>query len=211
MGSIRRRISLQGSLNKVIALKLHEIGAIKFGDFTLTSGKWSPFYIDLRIVPSFPDVFDIMTNCYVELLKDKRSEIRKIVGVPTAGLPIATLVSYKMRLPLLYVRKEEREHGTRKNIEGILNKGDIVAIVDDLATTGGSVKDAATKVRDAGGIVKYAIVLIDRLQGAKENLKEADIELLAYTTINEILDILVKERKISVEQYEKVLDYLKNQ
>ncbi len=210
-GECKEVQSLQDSLNRTIALKLHEIGAIKFGDFTLTSGKWSPIYIDLRIVPSFPDVFDIMTDCYVELLKDKKNEIRRIVGVPTAGLPIATLVSYKMRLPLLYVRKEKREHGTRKSIEGILNKEDIVAIVDDLATTGGSVKEAAIKVRDAGGIVKYAVVLIDRLQGAKKNLKEEGIELLAYATINDILDILVKERKISIEQHKKVLDYIKNQ
>ena len=211
MESIERVCVLDSSLHEIIALKLHAIGAIKFGEFVLTSGKRSPIYIDLRMVPSFPDVFDLMTNCYVELLEDKEEEIKRIAGVPTAGLPIATLVSYKMKFPLLYVRKEKREHGTRRNIEGILNKGDIVAIVDDLATTGGSIKEAAEKIKEAGGIVKYAIVLIDREQGAKENLKSASIELLAYATIYDILDVLRKENKISGKQHEKVVDYLKNQ
>lgn len=202
---------MKNSLHEIIALKLHAIGAIKFGEFILTSGKKSPFYIDLRITPSFPDVFDVMTNCYVELLREHQREIKRIVGVPTAGLPIATLVSYKMKMPLLYVRKEKREHGTKRNIEGILEKGDIVAIVDDLATTGGSIKEAARKIQEAGGIVKYAVVLIDRQQGAQENLRDIGVELLAYTTINEILEILMSEKKISEEEYNRVLDYLENQ
>lgn len=167
-------------------------GALKFGTFTLTSGKLSSYYVDLRIVPSIPAIFREVIHAYVFLIKKSvpLGEIDAIGGIPTAGLTYATAVSYELAKPLIYVRKEERKHGTGKNIEGLLSPGAQVVIIDDVITTGSSIISAVNAIRNNGGILKKAAVLIDRLEGGKENLAKIGVTLVPLTSIVEITDFL---------------------
>ncbi len=195
---------------KGIAISLYEIDGIKFGEFTLTSGKTSPYYVDLRVIPSHPNLFDKVTDFCTDLIKEEiNKDYFKIAGVPTAGLPLATLISQKLRLPLLYVRKEKKPHGRKKGVEGKFQGGEVV-LVDDVTTTGGSVKEAVETVREEGGEVKHAIVVLDREEGAKEKLGKSGIQLHSCYTITELVDYLEKSTKIGEKEHSTIMEYLKN-
>ncbi len=191
------------------SILLYQVSALKFGSFKLASGKTSPFYIDMRIVPSHPEVFDKITDMYVEIIKNEINTMDKIAGVPTAGLPIATLVSYKLKTPLIYVRKTVKNHGTQHVVEGVLGNEDHVILVDDLATTGSSLIEAAQKIRLQGGIVEHAVVLIDREQGCLETLAKNGIALHALLKVSQLFETLKKKGLITSTDYSRSLEYLK--
>jgi len=158
---------------------LNKIGALEFGTFKLTSGKTSPYYIDLRIVPSFPDAFQKVCDLYVKLIeKDLGVEkFERVAGIPTAGIPFASLVAYQLKKPFLYIRPKARLHGRERRIEGILMPGDRVLLVDDLITTGKSLRKAVAAIRAEGGVVTDAVVLVDREEGGKEKMAKDDVSL----------------------------------
>jgi orotate phosphoribosyltransferase len=185
--------------------------ALKFGEFTLTSGKKSPFYIDMRLFISYPDIFDKLCEIYARIIREEITEVDKIAGIPTAGLPIATLTSYKLHLPLIYVRKEPKPHGKTRMIEGILNPNDNVVLVDDLVTSGKSLISAAKAIRDNGGIVKHAITLLDREQGGRENLNKERIELHTVISINQLLETLRNMGYVDEKKYHLAKDYLRKE
>ncbi len=194
-----------------VATALHKIGAIQFGEFTLTSGRTSPYYVDLRLVYSHPDVFDkLAERCADTIKREVGDKVDRIAGVPVAGLSLATLVSHKLRLPLIFVRKERKEHGRMKAIEGTLEKGDKVVLVDDLVTAGGSVRDAAAAIRDAGGKVEHAVVVLDREEGAREALAEDKIELHACMGISDVVGHLRDAGLLDEEQYSSIISHAKN-
>ena len=165
--------------------------ALQFGSFTLTSGKKSPYYVDLRIIPSVPEMFKRLVGELTRLTKSTDIEgFDVIVGVPTSGLVYATAVAYELGKPLVYVRKGERIHGTKREVEGIITSGERVLMIDDLTTTGESLIDTALKMRGLGCSVKSCITIIDRSEGALENLRKNGIELIALTSTTEIMDAL---------------------
>ncbi len=187
------------------------MGAVKFGDFKLSSGARSPYYIDLRLAPSFPDLLDRIGDLYVEIVKNEIQpgwKIDRIAGVPTAGLPVATVVSQKMRIPLIYVRKELREHGLGKNIEGVVNVNDNVLLVDDLVTTGHSTIEEAAILRGKGN-VKHTVVLVDREQGGPANLEREGLELHPLVKITDVFAYLRELGAIPTNTYEEVMEYVK--
>ena len=113
---------------RALALKLHELGCIRFGNFTLASGLQSPVYIDLRLLVSDPQTLALAARVYADLLRD--AAIDRLAGVPYAALPIATAVSLETGLPLIYPRKEAKAHGLGRVIEGAYTPGDRVGIED---------------------------------------------------------------------------------
>ncbi|MEM2896603.1 MAG: orotate phosphoribosyltransferase [Candidatus Bathyarchaeia archaeon] len=143
---------------------LTKIGALKFGVFTLTSGKLSPYYIDLRLIPSFYNAFQLAIAIYESMaLKEiKLSEFDRIAGIPTAGIPFASVLSYRLKKPFLYVRKGIKTHGGERKVEGMLLPGNRVLIVDDLITTGKSTLEAANSIIAEGGKINDVLVLTDR-------------------------------------------------
>jgi len=167
-------------------------GGLKFGAFTLASGKLSSYYIDLRIVPSLPSVFSQVIRAYTSLIKRNVRENRFdiVAGIPTAGLTYATAVAYELSKPLIYIRKEKKEYGTGKEVEGLLPPGAKVVIIDDVITTGGSLIAAINSVRRSGGTAEKAVVLIDRLEEGKKNLADVEVDLVSLTSIAEITDFL---------------------
>lgn len=194
---------------KEIAVELAKNGCFLVGEFKLTSGIASPYYIDLRAVPSFPDLFERVINAYLAGIADLGLSFDRIAGIATAGIPIAATVAYRLRKPFLYVRKDGRTHGTMRLIEGIVKPEDTVLLVDDVATSGGNLLNATEILRKEGAKVKQAIVLVDREHDAKMNLAKLQVELLSITTSSELVTQLYLEKMITEKDYKKVLDYIK--
>jgi orotate phosphoribosyltransferase len=190
---------------------LNKIGALKFGAFKLSSGKISPYYIDLRIVPSFPDAFQKICDFYSSFIKNKigNKNFERIAGIPVAGIPFASLIAYSLRKPLVYVRKGERLHGRQRRVEGVLASGDRVLLIDDLATTGLSLRRAAKAIMAEGGVVSDAAVLIDREESGRERLEKSGIKLHAMLNIREIANKLYEIEAIDEEQLKTILKQVK--
>jgi uridine monophosphate synthetase len=178
-------IAAEPTLSK-LADELLRAGCIKFGSFTLKSGLQSPIYIDLRQIISFPKLLEQVGAAYLPVLKELKFD--RIAGLPYAAIPIATAVSLLGGYPMIYPRKEAKQYGTKAEIEGEYHAGETAAVIDDLATTGGSKFEAIEKLSAAGLMVKDVVVLVDRQSGAKEALRGAGYAMHAVLTITDMLD-----------------------
>jgi len=157
----------------VAALKA--CGAVQFGSFTLTSGKTSDYYIDIKRAITKPDLLG-------EIARRMAPHARgfdRIAGVELGAVPIAAAVALATGIPFLIVRKEAKEHGTKHSFEGEMNAGDRVIFVEDVVTTAGTLRGAIERIRGEGGIVDRAVAVVDRDEGGRENLSQARVELLA--------------------------------
>lgn len=190
---------------------LNRIGAIKFGTFKLTSGRISPYYIDLRIIPSFPDAFQKVCDLYIKLLeKDLGVEnFDRIAGIPTAGMPFASVIAYHLKKPFIYIRSKVKLHGRERRIEGVIMPGNRVLLVDDLVTTGLSLRKAAKNMRAEGGVVSDALVMLDREEGGKERLLKDNIKLHYLLTASEAATKLYELGTIEEEQLKTILKQTK--
>ncbi|MGQ9641498.1 MAG: orotate phosphoribosyltransferase [Candidatus Bathycorpusculaceae bacterium] len=190
---------------------LNKIGALEFGAFRLTSGKMSPYYLDLRIVPSFPDAFHKICDFYVDFIERNvgAEKFRRVAGIPVAGIPFASMIAYHLKKPFLYIRKGVRFHGRQRRVEGVIAPGDYVLLVDDLVTTGLSLKKAAKAITAEGGIVTDAVVLLDREEGGKERLEKGGIRLHAMIRVSEIAKKLYEMGTIDEDQLKTILRQVK--
>jgi orotate phosphoribosyltransferase len=200
-------------LMKQVGILLIKNSAIKFGDYILASGKKSPYYIDLRQTISSPITMDWIGNALTRIVVNEigKDKIDRILGVPTAGVPFATVVSQKLAIPLIYYRQARKEHGVRKKIEGILDRNDRVLIIDDLITTGESVIESAEVVRDQGGVVNELVVLLDREQGGKERLRASRIEPHVLFKISDAMEWLHTVGLIDDKIFDTVKCYIKEE
>jgi len=190
---------------KEICNKLFDIGAVKFGCFTLKSGLLSPIYIDLRILISYPNALKIIASKLVEIAKPLQFDL--IAGIPYAAIAIATAVSLESGWPMIYPRMTTKSHGTKKAVEGKFKEGQTVLAIDDLITKGTSMLEAAVLLEEAGLKVKDLVVLVDREQGGPEILKEKGYKLHAVLKISEMLDLLLESEKISQKQFDSIKKY----
>ncbi|MEM2875234.1 MAG: orotate phosphoribosyltransferase [Candidatus Hadarchaeales archaeon] len=194
-----------------LAVELARHGCILVGEFRLSSGLTSPYYIDLRAVPSHPELFDMVTDAYVDEIRESGERYDRISGIATAGVPIASLVAYKLGVPFLYVRKEERTHGTGSLVEGVLERGDVVLLLDDVATTGGSIVRAVSALRERGATVGSVLVMVDREQGAGDALSKIGVKLHSITTASKLVEELHLKGMVSKEDYERVMRYIRGE
>lgn len=194
-----------------VAKILHKIDALKFGIFKLTSGKSSPYYVDLRIVPSFPDAFREICDFYGEYIITRvgLKNFDRIAGVPLAGIPFASQIAYNLKKPFLYVRKGIRRHGRQRRVEGILVSGDRVLLVDDLVTTGLNLKKAAEAIRAEGGVVNEVLALLDREEGGKEKLEKSGINVHTLLKISEVANTLYEIGAIDDASLKTILQQIK--
>jgi orotate phosphoribosyltransferase len=195
-----------------VAKILHKIDALKFGVFRLTSGKASPYYVDLRVVPSFQEAFREICDFYRDYITSQigLDNFERIAGVPLAGIPFASQIAYNLRKPFLYVRKGIRHHGRQRRVEGILVSGDRVLLVDDLVTTGLNLKKAAEAIRAEGGVVKGAVALLDREEGGKEKLEKTGIQVHTLLQMHEVANTLFEMGAIDEESLMTILKQIKN-
>jgi orotate phosphoribosyltransferase len=194
---------------KDFATFLHEKGAIKFGDFTLSSGKKSPYYIDLRLTSSYPHIFRKMIKHLQQLISEKigLDNFDTIATVPTGGLVVATALAFETVKPLIYVRSKQKEHGTSKSIEGITTKGMKVLMIDDVVTTGESMSYGIKVLKESGVVLNDAYVIVNRLEGADSELKSRGVNLHQITDVLEITRILHQSNLVD----DKILEKVKNQ
>jgi orotate phosphoribosyltransferase len=185
--------------------------SLRFGVFTLASGKQSAYYIDLRVLPSFPGYFRLGIRALKDLVAEKVGLFDIFASVPTSGLVFGSALAYEMGKPFMYVRKDPKSYGTNKMIEGFLNPGSKVVIVDDVATTGTSLSSAVEIIRTNGGIVEDVIALVDRHEGAQDKLKEMGIKLNAVVGINDIVNALYDAGLIDENALESVLKQMVTQ
>ena len=185
---------------------LHQKEIIKFGNFTLASGKNSSYYVDLRLVPSYPHEFRMMIK-YLEnqITEDIGLEnFESIVSVPTGGLVIGSALAIEIVKPLIYVRSKPKDYGTSKSVEGKIHDGMKVVMVDDVATTGGSVVNAIKSLTEVNVPVKDAYVIVDRMEGADEALAELGVKMHSILNILQIAEVLYEQKMIEVEILDKV-------
>jgi uridine monophosphate synthetase len=182
--------------------KLFDIGCIKFGEFKLKSGIMSPVYVDFRILVSHPDALGMVAEKMVEMVRPL--EFDRIAGLPYAGLPIAVAMSLAGNLPMIYPRKEVKDYGTGKSIEGKYEQGERVLIVDDVITDGGAKIEAVEPLARAGLEVKDVAVILDREQGGGEILAGMGYKLHALMTLSQALDSLVRQGRVFEEMRDSV-------
>ena len=185
---------------------LHQKEVIKFGNFTLASGKSSSYYVDLRLVPSYPHEFRMMIK-YLEnqITEDIGLEnFESIVSVPTGGLVIASALAIETVKPLIYVRSKPKDYGTSKSVEGKIHDGMKVVMIDDVATTGGSVVNAIKSLTEVNVPVKDAYVIVDRMEGADKALAELGVKMHSILNILQIAKVLYEQKMIDREVLDKV-------
>lgn len=199
------------SKKREMAKVLNKIGALQFGIFKLTSGKISPYYVDLRIIPSFPDIFqDVCHSCAQVITSEVGTEnFDRIAGIPIAGIPFASQIAFALKKPFLYSRQATKQHGRERRVEGILVSGDRVLIVDDLVTTGLTIQKAAEAVRAEGGVVTDAVAFLDREEGGKEKLAKDGVKLHVLLKISEIANVLYEMGAIDEENLKIIKKQIK--
>jgi orotate phosphoribosyltransferase len=188
-------------LNEV-AEGLVKVGALQFGTFTLPDGKDSSYYINLRGLPSYPGVYGIVVEAMADLTSKKVPKVDAICAVPLTGLLFASPVAVALKKPLLYTRMEKQEN--ERLIEGEVRPGWNVVIVGDLATSGKTILSAAEAIQDEGGKVTSAVVLIDRLEGAREKLSKKGVTLYPVTDMVELADTLYSMELITKENLKAI-------
>ncbi|MEE9223531.1 MAG: orotate phosphoribosyltransferase [Thermoplasmata archaeon] len=158
-------------------------GAIQYGTFTLASGKESSYYVDMKkAITEIPVLKKV-----AEMMAPYIGPSDKIGCVELGAVPIAVALSLHTERPYIIIRKEQKEHGTQKAFEGEVMTGESVIFVEDVTTTGGSLVRAINLIRENGGVVEKALVIVDREEGAAENLGNVGVELIPLVRASDII------------------------
>ncbi|MFP3871378.1 MAG: orotate phosphoribosyltransferase [Candidatus Natronoplasma sp.] len=162
---------------------LEDCGAIKYGDFTLTSGKKSSYYVDIKLASTDPEILK-------RIAKEMAPEVegKKIAGMELGAVPLAAALSLEKGLPYIMVRKKSKGHGTGGRIEGKLEDGEKVTVVEDVTTTGGSSVETVEVLREAGAEVNKVLVVVDRKEGAEKKLEDIGVQLVPLITADELVE-----------------------
>lgn len=195
---------------KDLCVKLYDIGALKFGNYKMKVGASSPVYLDLRILISFPSLLATLSEYIWEYIKENNLKFKHVCGVPYTALPLATVISVKAELPMLIRRKEAKDYGTRKLIEGKFNEGDTAIIIEDVVTTGSSIMETVHDLQNEGLKVTDTIVVVDREQGGVANLEAKGVKMHALMTLSQIIEYLHEANKIGEDIVDEIKKYLKD-
>jgi orotate phosphoribosyltransferase len=163
---------------------LRAADAVQFGEFELSHGGTSDYYVDKYRFETDPDALSLIAERFADLLDDDET----LGGVALGGVPLAAATSVTAGVPYVVVRKQQKEYGTANLIEGELAEGQRVTVIEDIVTTGQSAVDAVEALREAGAVVDRALVVVDREEGGSETLAEAGVEVESLVTASELLD-----------------------
>jgi orotate phosphoribosyltransferase len=189
-----------------LVFSLYTIGAIKFGAYKLKSGILSPFYLDLRILVSHPRVLRETAQVMAHILSTLQFD--RIAAIPYAALPIGTAVAMEMDRPLVYPRREKKDYGTGRAVEGEYRAGETVVVIDDVITTGASKIEAIEPLTLAKLKVRDIVVLVDREQGGAQEIAKRGYQVHSIFMITEMMRILEEAGKVTESQHRDVLTFL---
>jgi uridine monophosphate synthetase len=191
-----------------LALDLHGMGALKFGEFTYKSGAKGPMYLDLRLFISHPKVMKKVIKLYAQTLQGLQYD--RLAGVAYAALPIAGGISLELEQPWIFLRKEglKKEHGLGKSLEGEYNDGETVVMIEDLCNRATSLLEAIPAIEEHGLVVKDAVVLLDYEKGGRESLAAKGYNLHVFMTVRELVDVMHAEGKIDDAKHQQCVDFL---
>ena len=172
-----------------IVAALRDADAVRYGEFELSHGGTSDYYVDKYVFETDPGCLALIAEAFADRLVSGGGDgdAPKLAGVALGAVPLVAVTSVETGLPYVIARKQQKEYGTANLIEGTLTEGEEVVILEDIATTGGSAVDAAEALREAGAVVERVIVVVDREEGAAENLAEHGLELEALVTASDLL------------------------
>jgi orotate phosphoribosyltransferase len=166
---------------------LMECGALRFGDFTLASGAKSNYYIDIKKASTNPRVLYLISQLMAEAVQRSGRRYDRIAGVVLGSVPLAAALSLATGIPYVMVRKERKDHGTSRLIEGDMNKGDNVLVVEDVVTSAGSCISAIGTLREEGAVVHDLLSVIDREAGGREALNKINVKLTSLVKASDLL------------------------
>ncbi|MGB7158763.1 MAG: orotate phosphoribosyltransferase [Tepidisphaeraceae bacterium] len=152
-----------------LAKRIADVALLR-GEFTLRSGRKSNYYLDKYRFETQPDVLAALGKLFAERVTDKTD---RIAGAELGAVPLAAAAGMASGKPIVFIRNQKKDYGTAKQVEGVLNPGETVLIVEDVLTTGGQVLEAAKTLVDLGAKIERIVAVIDRLEGARENIEKA--------------------------------------
>ncbi|KAJ0005940.1 hypothetical protein NQD34_015834 [Periophthalmus magnuspinnatus] len=191
-----------------LILKLHDVNAVKFGEYKLKSGMMTPIYIDLRVLVSYPALMNQIASLIYQKLQDEGLQFDSVCGVPYTALPLATIICSKHELPMLIRRKEAKEYGTKRMVEGNCRDGDICLIIEDTVTSGTSILETAEVLYKEGLKVSDSVVLMDREQGGVEMLASKGIRLHPIISMFKVLNVLQAAGRIDTQMAQNVHKFI---
>ena len=157
--------------------------AVLHGEFTLRSGRTSTWYIDKYLFSTQPDILAALGSMFAEHIPNSTT---LLAGAELGGIPLVTTAGISKNLPCIFIRNQKKEYGTAQKLEGTLSSTDCVVIVEDVATTGGQVLEAAATIEESGATIDAIIAVIDRQEGARENIESAGYTFISLFTSSDL-------------------------
>lgn len=179
--------------------------------YRFVSGILSPVYCDNRLILSYPDKRKAVTNHFIEKIKETCSNFDVIAGVATSGIPHAAWIADRLGKPMIYVRSSKKEHGKGNLVEGKLEKGQDVIVIEDLISTGGSSVSAVNAVKEAGGkVIKCIAIFTYGMEKAKKMFEEAKCDLVPLSNFDTLIEVASDRNYIRAEDKERILEWRKD-
>jgi uridine monophosphate synthetase len=204
-------ISMPTDTDKV-ANALYQSGCLKFGSFKIKSGATSPYYIDMARVLAAPQQLCVIADVAAKKIKEisATERIDKLASIELKGALIVPSIACKLNLPTVIVRKEEKAYGVTGRIAGAdIEKGDNILFFDDVISEGLSKVEGVKPLQELGANVKHMLVVVNREHGGKEKLEELGYKIHALAKISDVVSSLRKDKHITKQQADKVLEYIK--
>ena len=192
-------------------LKIHAVFLRPNDPFTWASGIKSPIYCDNRLTLSAPEVRDDVENGLKQLIEENYPDVEMLMGTSTAGIAHAAITAHLMNLPMGYVRSGSKDHGRQNQIEGKLEKGTKVVVVEDLISTGGSVLEVVQVLREAGAeVLGIVSIFTYGMKKGLERLADANVKNVSLSNLDVLVDVAAKEGYIEEADKERLLKFREN-
>ena len=202
------------NISEEVAKILLELNAVSLNTkklFKYASGIMSPVYTDCRVLMAYPDKRRLIRDFYIQAIQNSGIEFDVVAGTATAGIPHAAWIADELKLPMVYVRGKNKDHGKENLMEGIIEKGQKVIVIEDLISTGDSAINSVNAVRTAGGQVTHVFSIITYgLKKADENFEKNNLKLISLTNFKEVLDQAQKLNYINNEDIKIISEWISN-